>query len=212
MKGDENIVRLLLDHHVGVNIQDNCLEKLLLASFEIGNKNVVRLLVEHNAIVNVQDEKGNTPLHQYLKEGDENLCRLLLEHNADVNIQDNNGYTALHQAVINGVVNLIGLLLEHKADVNIQSELGFTPLHLSALSSHKACNKILDLLLQHGVQNIDIRDEDGRTALQMAVRCRNTQAVKKLVDLGADVSVVKADKKDAMILERLRRAEAESVE
>ena len=197
-------MRLSLDHHVDVNIQDNRRETPLLRSFEIGNKNLVRLLVEHNAIVNVQDKKGSTPLHQYVKEGDENLVRLLLEHSPDANIQDNNGYTALHQAVINGLVNFIGLLLEHKADVNIQSKFGFTPLHLSALSSHKACNTIMDLLLQYGVQNIDIRDVEGRTPLQMAVRCGNAQAVKKLVDHGADVSVVEADETGARRLKRLK--------
>ena len=51
--------------------------------------------------------------------------------------------------------------------------------------------------------NEDSCDVEGRTPLQMAVRCGNAQAVKKLVDLGADVSLVKADKKDTIELERL---------
>ena len=161
--------------------------------------------------VNIQNKDGYALLHQLVFKNDENLCRWLLEHNADANIQDNNGYTPLHRAVMNGAVNLIGLLLQHKADVNIQHKFGFTPLHLSARFSHKDCNKIIDLLLQYGVQNVDIRDVEGRTPLQMAVRCGNAQAVKKLVDLGADVSLVKADKKDAVELERLYN-EADSVE
>ena len=41
--------------------------------------------------------------------------------------------------------------------------------------------------------------------LQMAVRLWNAQAVKTLVDLGADISVVKADEKDAITLERLKK-------
>ena len=84
-------------------------------------------------------------------------------------------------------------------------------MHLSAHFSHKDCNEIIDLLLQYEVQNIDIRAVEGRTPLQMAVRCGNAQPVKKLVDLGADFSLVKADKKDAVELERLYY-EAESVE
>ena len=64
---------------------------------------------------------------------------------------------------------------------------------------------------QYGVINEDSCDVEGRTPLQMAVRCGNAQAVKKLVDLGADVSLVKADKKDAIELERLQD-ETESVE
>ena len=142
---------------------------------------------------------------------DENRCRWLLEHNADANIQDNNGYTPLHRAVMNGAVNLIGLLLEHKADVNIQDKYGLIPLHLSVRFSHEDCNKIIDLLLQYGVQNIEIRNVDGRTPLQMEVRCGNAQAVKNLVDLGAGVSLVKADKKVAVELERFCY-EAENVE
>ena len=112
---------------------------------------------------------------------------------------------------MNGAVNLTELLLEHKADANTQHKYGFTPLHLSARFSHKDCNEIIDLLLQYGVQNIDIRDVEGRTPLQMAVRCGNAQDVKKLVDLGADFSVVKADKKAAVELERLYH-EAKNVE
>ena len=200
---------MLVEHNAIVNVQGEKGNTPLHQYVMEGDENLVRLLLEHRAGVNIQNKDGYTPLHRV--GNNENLCRLLLEHNADANVQDSNGYTALHQAVINGVVNLIGLLLEHKADVNIQNKFGFTPLHLSALFSHKACNKIIDLLLQYGVQNIDIRDVEGRTPLQMAVRCGNAQAVKKLVDLGADVSLVKTDKKDAVELERLYN-EAENVE
>ena len=213
MKGDENLVRLLLGHNADVNIQNNHQVTPLCWSVEKGSENFISLLLEHNADLNIQNKDGYTPLHRLVLRNDENLVRLSLEHNvnADVNIQDNNGYTALHLAVMNGTVNIIRLLLEHKADVNIQHKYGFTPLHLSARFIHKDGNEIIDLLLQYGVRNIDIRDVEGRTPVQMAVRCGNAQAVKKLVDLGADVSLVKADKKDAVELERLYY-EAESVE
>ena len=209
--GHENLVRLSVEHNADVNIPDNDGYKLLQRYVMGGDENLIRFLVEHNADVNIQNKDGYTPLHRLVFKKDENRCRWLLEHNPDANIQDNNGYTPLHRAVMNGAVNLIGLLLQHKADVNIQHKFGFTPLHLSARFSHKDCNKIIDLLLQYGVQNIDIRDVEGRTPLQMAVRCGNAQAVKKLVDLGAEVSLVKADKKDAVELERLYY-EAENVE
>ena len=38
----------------------------------------------------------------------------------------------------------------------------------------------------------------------MAVRLWNAQALKTLVDQGADISVVKADEKDAIILKGLK--------
>ena len=128
---------------------------------------------------------------------------MLLDHNTDINIQDKDGCTPLHWCAIGGNENLCRLLLEHNADVNIQDKYGSTPLHLSA-RRNRDCSEIIDLLVKYGVQNLSIRDAKGRTPLQMAVRLWNAQAVKTLVDLGADTSVVKADEKGAIILERLK--------
>ena len=92
----------------------------------------------------------------------------------------------------------------------IQDEDGNKPLHL-VRDLHILNGKIIDLLVKYGAQNIDIRDAECRTPFQMAVRCGNAQDVKKLVDLGADFSVVKADEKAAVELERLYY-EAKNVE
>ena len=131
-------------------------------------------------------------MHLCARKGNENICRLLLEHNADVNIQDADGYTPLHLCARKGNENLCRLLLEHNADVNIQGKDGSTPLHLSARRK-RDCSKIIDLLVKYGVQNINIHDAEGLTPLQVARRHGNSQAVMKLVDLEADISVVTAD-------------------
>ena len=52
--------------------------------------------------------------------------------------------------------------------------------------------------------NINICDAKGRTPLRMTMRRGNAPAVKELVYLGADVSVVKADKNNDIRLERLK--------
>ena len=111
--------------------------------------------------------------------------------------------TPLHWCSREGNENICRLLLDHNADVNIQDKDGSTPLHLSA-RRNRDCSKIIDLLVKYGVQNLNIHDAEGLTPLQLAVRHGNSQAVKKLVDLGADVSVVTADEKDAGRLEILK--------
>ena len=135
---------------------------------------------------------------------------MLLEHNSNVNIQDNAWCTPLQECAFEGYENVCRFLLEHNADVIIQGKDCSTPLHLSA-RRNRDCSKIIDLLVKYGVQNVSIRDAKGRTPLQMAVIFWSAQAVKTLVDLGADISVVKADEKDAIILERLKN-EAERME
>ena len=54
------------------------------------------------------------------------------------------------------------------------------------------------------MQKINICDAQRTPPLHVAIRCANAPAVKKLFDLGADVSVVKADKNDAVRMERLK--------
>ena len=202
-KNHENLIKLLLANKVDVNIQDNAGWTPLHLCVREGNENLCRLLLEHNADVNIQDNAGWTPLHWCARVGNENLCRLLLDHNADVNIQDNAGRTPLHWCASTGNENLCRLLLEHNADVNIQDKDGSTPLHLSA-RGNRDCSKIIDLLVKYGVQNININDAESLTPLQLAVRHGNWQVVEKLVDLGADVSVVTADEEDARRLEILK--------
>ena len=55
------------------------------------------------------------------------------------------------------------------------------------------------------MQNISISEAQRTSPLHLAVSgCGNELAVKKLVYLGTDVSVVKADKNDVIRLERLK--------
>ena len=211
-KDHENLFRLLLKHNADVNTQDKGkgYTPLHLSARE-GNENLCRLLLEHNADVNIQDKSGNTLLHLSVRKGDDNLCRLLLEHNADVNIQDKSGNTPLHLSARKGDENLCRLLLEHNADVNIRDYSGYTMLHLLVRGPYMFDGKIIDLLAKYRAQNIDIRDARGMSPLQVAVRWGKAQAVKKLVDHGADVSVVEADETDARRLKSLKN-KAEKME
>ena len=115
----------------------------------------------------------------------------------------------MHWCVREGNENLCRLLLEHNADVNSQDNDRCTPLHLSALNSD--CSKIIDLLVKYRAQSVNICDAGGLTPIQLAVRFGTAQAMKKLVDLGAHVSVVKAVKTDARRLKLLNN-EAERME
>ena len=207
-KGNENLCTLLPEHNADVNAQSEDGYTPLHLSAREGNKTLCRFLLEHNADANIQDKFGYTPLHWCVRKGNETLCRFLLEHNADANIQDKFGYTPLHWCAREGNGNLCRLLLKHNADVNIQDSDGYTPLHLSSFNRDYS-REIINLLVEYGVQNINIRDAEGLTPLQIAVRRGNAEAVKMLVDLGSDVSVVKADETDAKHLEFLTMKEFE---
>ena len=224
----ENLVKLLLANKAGVNIPGNGRYTPLHHSVIRNYENLVSLLLKHHADVNVQDKYGYTPLHRAVVKSDKNLVKLLLQHKADVNIQANEGKTPLHRCiesnenlfrlyvvnsvfvkVIRGDKSLVRLLLEYNADVDIQDNDLYTPLDLSA--SYGRSSKTIHLIGKHRPQSINRRDAKGLSPLQRAVRFGNATAVKKLLDLGADISAVNADSKDSLEVERLKN-EAERME
>ena len=60
-KGNENLVRLFLEHNADVNMKGSLGYTPLHWCAREGNENLCRLLLDHNADVNIQDAYGNTP-------------------------------------------------------------------------------------------------------------------------------------------------------
>ena len=91
---------------------------------------------------------------------------LLGLYNADINgFLDYKGskYTPLMLAVVRGQYDVTKLLLELGANVNVQSE----PEQETALmmAAHTSDIEQLLLLLEHGGNNLDLKDKSGQTAL-----------------------------------------------
>ena len=201
----EQAVELVLNDGVDINApaSHNDYTALLQAS-RSSSIQFIETLLDLGANVDIQRRESKaTPVLSATKWNNYLAARLFLRYGTKVNVQVNDGKTPLHWAVILGNENLVRLLLQHNADVNIQDNDGCTALHLSLLQSHINQRKIFDTLVKHKAQIINTCDAKGLTPLHTAVRSGNAQAVKKLVDLGADISVVKTDKKDAVRLEVL---------
>ncbi|KAL8369910.1 hypothetical protein RB595_000324 [Gaeumannomyces hyphopodioides] len=164
-------------------------------------------------------ENGPTPLHAFAgygngssplpKECDERarqILRLLLDNGADINATMKSGLTPLHCAVSAGVdsdwmvfyeeespraKHLAELLLEAGADPNSRTQKGNTPLHL--ITYHGA--GALDSLVHHGA-DLEAKNQEGRSPLLQSIftfnadQSRSLSALKKLVNLGADVKTV----------------------
>ena len=129
LKGDVEIVRMLLEKQADVNARDCTVgfTALHIAARE-GHLEIARMLLEKGAFI---DDKGNTfgetPLHCainnwcYLPRGEERkiaMVRLLLDNNADVNGNKKTYYqTPLHKAVAGGHAEIVKMLVAEGADV-----------------------------------------------------------------------------------------------
>jgi ankyrin repeat protein len=123
--------------------------------------------------------EGTTPLMRAARNGDAAAMQLLLEKGADPTLQEKNHTTALMLAAGLGrglgtfadeyateaeQLEAVKVLLDRHVDINAANDAGQTALHFAALSM----DSVVELLATHGA-NLDAKDKQGRTPLDMAL-------------------------------------------
>ncbi|KAF1807862.1 ankyrin, partial [Eremomyces bilateralis CBS 781.70] len=104
----------------------------------------------------------------------------LLEHDAvDASSRTEDGETPLHIAASGGHDTVVDRLLKRGIDVNSKDQRGQTPLHKAAAVGDEG---VVQLLLKQASIDFDLKDNDGRTPLALAVRFR-PEVVKLLLKL-----------------------------
>nr|XP_020476967.1 ankyrin repeat domain-containing protein 50-like [Monopterus albus]XP_020476968.1 ankyrin repeat domain-containing protein 50-like [Monopterus albus]XP_020476969.1 ankyrin repeat domain-containing protein 50-like [Monopterus albus]XP_020476970.1 ankyrin repeat domain-containing protein 50-like [Monopterus albus]XP_020476971.1 ankyrin repeat domain-containing protein 50-like [Monopterus albus] len=117
----------------------------------------------------------------------------LLDSGVSVNqLGSTDGQTLLASAAHEGSANVVELLLTHGSDALISDHLGQTPLTLASRQGHV---NMLSVLLEwaqskepeKAVQMMEHVDNEGWTALRSAAWGGHSEAVRLLLDAGADV-------------------------
>jgi ankyrin repeat protein len=158
--------------------------------------------------INAKDKDGLTPLHYAARNNQKHEVKLLLAKGANVNAKDNEGFTPLHWAAQDGYKDVAELLLAHGADVNAREfgitiqfdadmmngvalphkdDDGQTPLHFAY--RHK---DVAELLLAKGA-DVNAKDKNGTTPLDVAATMCQKDTVELLLAKGADVNATDND-------------------
>ncbi|XP_038649451.1 2-5A-dependent ribonuclease-like [Scyliorhinus canicula] len=189
--GNVNLLKTFLKLGADVNeIEANGFTAFMEAA-QYGNEDAVRFLFQQNADVNmhreVPDAKkkvgkgGKTALIDAAVNGHEDIVAILLgEMRADVNALDNLGKTALLHALEKDNQAIVQILLEHGANVNTIDKNENTPLNI-ALTRNTLQIPVLEQLMQR-THNLNVRDNDGKTPLILAVEKKIATAVKLLLE------------------------------
>jgi len=222
-RGNLDIVRALLSAKASVSaMETNGGQNALMWALSERQSAVVAELLRQGADVKVGSKSGFTPLMFAAQQGDVQSARILIDAGANVNEARKmaGGYTPLIIAAAMGHVNVVDLLLDKGANPNTIDARGYTALHLVVrdsdygidLPSKGKITKIVKSLLAHGANpNIRLKQNrpaltvtevslQGATPLLLAAEVSNVDAIRALLEAGADPLIPTEQGTTALIL------------
>ena len=176
--GNLEMVKLLVYHGVDVDVKGPYLGKTALHRATIGGyKDVVELLLAEGADVSAKSQVHlATPLHYAAEKGHKEIAELLIAKGADVNAKNNDGQTPVDVAFQRNRKEIVDLLVEKRAAVS---------LHTAA--QHGLLEKLQELITEGA--DVNAKNKDGQTALDIAMKEYNEEIVKLLIGKGTNVSL-----------------------
>ena len=177
--GHGAVVEHLIGRGAKVEVPGSYNQGILHTAVYQGHAEVVRLLLAAGADVEATTDWKCLPLGDAARKGNVEIVRMLLDAGAQINRADK-GSTALDEAVSRGHEAVVLLLLERGADLNASRNTYSSALHEAA---SRRSVRMIHILLDAGA-DVNRLNEFGATALDWALRCGRTDAVKALREAG----------------------------
>jgi ankyrin repeat protein len=211
------VMKKLIVKGANINIQDAKGNSVLhIAIPQEVQREVMALLLSSGATPNLRDEHGDSPLHIAITlNRSVDVVRTLLESGADVSIHNMSGKTPLYLAVEENRIAYIPLLIKYKSDIFAADNDGITPFELalkdelpaletmiteeSVLQSDSGGNTALHIAVKSEARGkiiafifdkkapVNARNNEGDTALHLAVRLNFRENGEMLLSQGADI-------------------------
>ena len=187
--GHNDIIKALIEHEKNISFKRKTsgpgADYSSAVDYAVSKKHIstIKLLLEFG------DKATEKSLLDAVDSGDADLVKLLLAHGAPPDSIWSSGTTVLAGAAAKGNVEIVRALLEHGADINMAYMYGTVPIVAGARYP-----AVIKLLLDHGadVNTLYKRGDTPapRTPLMIAVESNAVDAVKFLLDNGADPTIV----------------------
>lgn len=185
--GNINIIKALLNHGASIDRTRADGRTVLFTAALENNTAVVRLLLDKGANINHRDTTDSTALMLAVQFNKVDTVKLLLDRGAEIDAQNKRGWTALifaaHNHPYDNKVDVVKELLQYKPQLELKTnDSGMTALLVASQFSEP----ITKLLLDHGA-DINAKDKEGHTPLEIAISIPQPGIVKLLLEKGAHV-------------------------
>jgi ankyrin repeat protein len=198
-KGHSIAAEILLEEYANIDDADpiNGLTALMLAASN-GHADVVSVLVSRGADITRTDLAGQTPLMMAARAGIASsllggMSRQRKKGRTEyINARDTKGKTALIYAAEKSDKREVELLLRLGVDVNIQDNDKRSAIINVAASPQKDTyvkQAVLSALVRARNANLDLQDNENKTALMRAIEIGDVETVKTLIYYGARIDV-----------------------
>ena len=188
--GDIKMVEVILEH--GANPNEVHPEKeatSLHAACELDHVDLIELLIKHGADPTLCFPTIGTPLHHAVWMGNIRAVQKLIQLKVNLNLMNAQNISPLAKALINEQYEIAQLLIDSGADVNQMATpkpgMIVYPIHMAVIRKHY---KILTSIVNHNGA-IDATNNEGNTALHLAVFCFQNDMVEFLCQKGANVNI-----------------------
>ena len=178
---NEDLVNLLLERGADVNAKDLDGWTALMHTDSV---NVARMLLNRGVNVNEKSIDGETALGLSIDDNSLDMVKELIKYGADVNDKMYD-YGNLDVAVSNNFWEIAEVLVDNGADVDVRNNEGFTPIMVVASSLQ---SRLLEKMVKKS-KNIDVVDDNGRSALIKSAMCGLKENVEILLQNGANKDI-----------------------
>ncbi|MBN1532053.1 MAG: ankyrin repeat domain-containing protein [Spirochaetes bacterium] len=185
-KGNAPFAALLLKQGANTRIADRTGRTVLHYAAAIFNaERLLKDLPETGVDMNAKDHQGQSPIIVAAEKGRWENVAFFAKRRADLNAADSSGRTPLLIAAKKAGHPTVKLLIEAGADVKRADGEGMTLLHYLASSRGAMASQLIPVAVAKGAE-VNAKSGNGATPAGTAVTSGNPQALKLLLEAGAD--------------------------